>query len=108
MTEGSRRLILFVLALVLLAGMPAARAEETRPRLPASLLLNLLNVPMESPEAAYREWLRSGPAPRPAPEWKILPDGSARYGTVTVGVIVKNPCPDGTHKSIALPGRRPR
>lgn len=105
MTERIPRLVIVLLALVLLAGAPAAHAEDGRPPFPAPLLLNLANVPMESPEVAFRESLRSAPAPRPSPEWEILPDGSARYGTTTVGVILKNPCPEGTHKAVALPGR---
>ena len=95
-------------ALGLLVAAPAALAEEGRPPAPATLLLKLLNVPMDSPEVAFKESLRSQPAPRPNPEWEILPDGSARYGTATVSVIVKNPCPEGAHKPFRLPGRAPR
>ena len=96
--------ILLLLGTAWLAGVPAARAEERPVRVP--LFLDLLNVPIESPEVAFRESLRRAPAPAPEPEWVILPDGSARYGSGAVSVIVKNPCPDGTH--LPLPGRRPR
>lgn len=95
-------------ALTLLATTPVARAEEVTPPSPARLILNLLNVPVDSPETAFRESLRVALPPRPTLEWEILPDGSARYGTATVSVIVKNPCPDGAHKPLFLPGRTPR
>lgn len=106
MTKRSPRPALAVVVLGLLAIGPAAQAEEARPLSPAPLFLSLANVPVESPEVAFRESLRSGPAPRPSPEWVILPDGSARYGTASVGVIVKNPCPEGKPHSLAVPGRR--
>ncbi len=97
-------LALSVLALAPLVAAPAAQAGERAPVVPARLLLNLLNVPTDSPEAAFRErLLGSGPAPRPSPEWVILPDGSARYGTDTFGVIVQPLCVYGV--PVALPGR---
>ncbi len=102
MIEKLSRPALAFLALSLLAGVPAAGAEEGR-----ALFLRLLNVPAETPEAAFRESLRSRPAQRPAPEWEILADGSARYGDSKLSVVIKNPCPDGTfHTPLALPGRR--
>jgi hypothetical protein len=106
MTKQSVRPALPVLALALLAAATGARAEEARPPIP--LVLSLANVPVESPEVAFRESLRSGPALRPSPEWVILPDGSARYGTASVGVIVKNPCPEGKPTYVPVPasGRR--
>ena len=101
MIEKLSRPALAFLALTLLSGVPAARAEEP------ALFLRLLNVPAETPEAAFRESLRSEPAQRSALKWEILADGSARYGDAKLGVVIKNPCPDGTfHTPLALPGRR--
>ncbi len=99
------RLALFLLVLALLTVAPVAQAEEGKAPVPASLLLNLLNVPMDSPEAAFKESLRSVPAPRSSPEWEILPDGSARYGTDRFAVIVGPPCVYGPPR--LLPGRAP-
>lgn len=105
--RGSLRLALALLALTLLAGVPAALAEAGESAFSAPLLLNLFNVTIESPEAAFKESLRSSPAPRLVPGWEILPDGSARYGDSRLSVVIKNPCPDGTiHTPVALPGRR--
>ncbi len=98
------RQALFLLALALLTAAPAARAEEGKPGPP--LLLNLLNVPMDSPETAFRELLRSAPATRPAPEWEILPDGSARYRTGHFAVIMGPPCIYGPPRSFPGPSLR--
>lgn len=82
-------------------------AEEARPALNAPLILNLLALPMEKPEAAFQESLRAAPVPRAAPEWKPLDDGSYRYGDSRLTVIIKNPCPEGKpYVPPALPGRR--
>lgn len=98
--------VALVLALALLAVAPPVRAEEGSLPVPAPLLLNLLDVPVVTPEAAFREWLSHGPVPRSSPDWEILPDGTARYGSV--GVTLKNPCPDGSHKPNVLAGRARR
>ena len=103
------RVLVGALALLgLLAGAACPLgAEEARPALNAPLILNLLALPMERPEAAFQESLRAAPVPRAAPEWKPLDDGSYRYGDSRLTVIIKNPCPEGTlHAPIALPGRR--
>lgn len=90
-SRSVRRLAFLVLALALLAAAPAAQADEQRPAVP--LVLNLLNGPVDSPEAALQETiLWKGPTPRPGARWEILPDGSARYGTANFGVIVRTPC----------------
>lgn len=103
---SGRALCLAVVALLALA--PVARAEEATPPVPASVLLNLLNLPEDSPDMAFRESLKVLPPSRPAPEWVILPDGSARYGTARVSVVVSPPCPVGAPRPVALPGRLPR
>ena len=82
-------------------------AEEVRPVLSAPLILHMLALPMERPEAAFRESLRAVPAAPAGGEWEMLPDGSARLGNSKFQIIIKNPCPDGTiHAPVALPGRR--
>lgn len=108
MTKQSVRPVLPVLALALLAAATGARAEEARPLPSIPLVLSLTNVPVESPEVAFRESLRSGSVTHPSPAWVMLPDGSARYGTASVGVIVKNPCPEGKPTYVPVPasGRR--
>ena len=97
------------LALVglLVGGARPLGAEEVRPVLNAPLILNLLALPMEKPETALQESLRTAPIPRAAGGWEQLGDGSYRYGDSRVTVIIKNPCPEGTaHVPVALPGRR--
>ena len=82
-------------------------AEETRPALNTPLILNLLALPMEKPEAAFQESLRPGPARPAAGGWQALGDGSYRYGDSRLTVIIKNPCPEGKpYAPPALPGRR--
>ena len=104
----SRALVGVLALLGLLAGAawPLA-AEEVRPALNAPLILNLLALPMDKPGAALQESLRAAPVSRAAPEWQPLEDGSYRYGDSRLTVIIKNPCPEGTHQTpLALPGRR--
>jgi hypothetical protein len=105
----TRRALLGVLALLgLLAGTAwPLGAEEARPALNAPLILNLLALPVDKPEAAFQESLRAAPLTRSGPGWEALPDGSYRYGAASLNVIIKNPCPEGTHQTpLALPGRR--
>jgi len=90
MTKRSLRVGVFLLALGLPMAAPGVQAQERGA--PVPLLLNLLNVPVDSPETAFRESLRAEPTPRPSPEWVILPDGSARYGTDRFALIVRRPC----------------
>jgi len=77
-----------------------AGADEAKTPINASLFLSIMSAPVERREAAYDEALKgSGPAPRD-------PDGSVRYGSVSM--TVKNPCPPGTahFEPPPLPGRR--
>lgn len=76
-------------ALLLLSNIGAAPAAQQR-------------------QAAFDESIkRPGPAPRP-PSGEVQPDGTVRYGPVTMSV--KNPCPPGEHldEPRPLPGRRAR
>ena len=103
------RILVGGLALVgfVLGGVWPLGAEEARPALNAPLILNLLALPADRPEAAFQESLRAAPGSRAAPEWRPLEDGSYRYGDSRLTVIIKNPCPEGTHQTpLALPGRR--
>jgi hypothetical protein len=103
-------------ALVLAAA--GASAEEVRPQLNPSVILNMLARPVESPEAAFNAGLRSdGMAARQAraDDGEILPDGSVRYGrgSTSLTVTVRNPCPPGDFEHEAaylrsLPGRSRR
>ncbi len=95
-----------VLVGLLVGGAWPLGAEEVRPALNAPLILNLLALPVEKPEVAFQESLKSAPVPRAAAGWQEMADGSYRYGDSRVTVIIKNPCPEGTaHVPLALPGR---
>jgi hypothetical protein len=89
------RTILSVLTLVaLLASVPAALSQESTPP-PLRLNLNQLDISRESPDTVLRESLRGSGGPSPAraePQWEILPDGTARYGTGPFSVIVSPQC----------------
>jgi hypothetical protein len=88
---------------ILLGSAVPLGAEELRAALSTPLILNLLALPTETPGATFRESLREVPSARAEPQWGMLPDGNARFGTPTLYVIVKNPCPG--HVPVALPGR---
>jgi hypothetical protein len=97
-----------------LAGAAPALAEEPRPSISAPMILNLISRPVESPDVALSEAIRSEAAAPPAArpdQPEVLPDGSVRYGRSTVRVIIKD-CPETSgHYDFAprpLPGRRPR
>lgn len=94
-------------AVLPLAAAPVA-AEEAKTPVTAGMMLNILSAPSESRANAYDASLKDeGPAPRSS-AGEMLPDGSVRYGRVTV--TVKNPCPPGTthYEPPPLPGRRAR
>src|SRR5262249_48984746 len=83
------------------------RAGEQKDSFNASLLVtNGLRQPVNTQQRqlAFDESLRQpgpGPANRTAMGGEIQPDGSVRYGDVTVSSL-KNPCPPGEH--VELPG----
>src|SRR5687768_18540225 len=98
-----RTTVLVVAALALAA--PAA-ADEVKTPISASMILNMTAPRTDSRIDAYNESLREdGVAPRPR-NGEIQPDGSVRYGNVTV--TVRNPCPPGHIEPLPLPGRRAR
>jgi hypothetical protein len=91
-----------------LALTPPATADEMKSAISPSLLLNMTGPRVEPREAAYNESLRQE-GPRPSSrDGEIQPDGTVRYGNVTVSV--RNPCPpDSAHYAPPpLPGRRAR
>ena len=87
---------------------PPIAAEEAKTPLSAGMMLNILSAPSAASADAFDASLMDeGPAPRSA-GGEVLPDGSVRYGKVTVSV--RNPCPPGTahYEPPPLPGRRAR
>ena len=101
-----RRTTLFLAAALALA-VPAA-ADEMKSPISASMLINMTAPRMDSRDDAFNKSLREeGPAPR-SRNGEVQPDGSVRYGNVTV--TVRNPCPpeSGHIEPPPLPGRRAR
>ena len=95
-------------ALAALAFGTPARADEAKTPINASLFLSIMSAPVERREAAFDEALK-GSGPPPLERGGVVqPDGSVRYGNVSV--TVKNPCPPGTahYEAPPLPGRRLR
>jgi hypothetical protein len=71
------------------------------------LITNVMRQPVDHQQRqlAYDESLRrAGPTPanRGAFNGEVQPDGSVRYGDVTVSAI-KNPCPPGEHVELPSP-----
>ncbi|HEU5322195.1 MAG TPA: hypothetical protein VFX28_15435 [Methylomirabilota bacterium] len=96
-------------AAVLGLGAAAAAADEVKSAISATMLLDLTAPRADSRAAAFDESLRrDGPPRAGGTDGEVLPDGSVRYGSVTV--TVRNPCPPGTfHDDFKpLPGRRAR
>jgi len=90
---------------VILAGAwsATALADEVKSPISASMLLTISSPLSETRDAAFdRAMMEPGPPAR-RPDGEIQPDGSVRYGAVTV--TVRNPCPPGTHYELPLPGR---
>lgn len=96
-------------AWVMLAAVPAS-ADEVKAPIGAALMLDLTAPRIDARAEAFDEALREpGPAPRNTGAGEVLPDGSVRYGNVTVSV--RNPCPPGSFhddEPPPLPGRRAR
>jgi hypothetical protein len=73
----------------------------------ALLINNVLRQPVDHQQRqiAFDEALRQpGPAPanRAAFNGEVQPDGSVRYGDITVSTL-KNPCPPGEHVELPSP-----
>ena len=76
----------------------APAAEPGRPAAP-SVIMELNNRPIESPEQALKEAIKAE-AQAPAPPsgldlWEPQPDGSMRHKKTGVSIVVRNPCPPG-------------
>jgi len=82
----------------------AAVADEAKSPLSASMLLSIVSPLSESRDAAFDRAMKEPGPPARRPHGEIQPDGSVRYGSVTI--TVRNPCPPGTHYELPpLPGR---
>ena len=104
-----RKVAVVLTAWAMLAAVPAG-ADEMKTPIGAALMLELTAPRLDARADAFDAALREpGPAPRGVPEAEVLPDGSVRYGKVTVSV--RNPCPPGSFhddEPAPLPGRRAR
>ena len=95
------------LGALVLAATPVV-ADEAKTPVSAGMMLNILTAPSAVRMNAFDASLKDeGPAPRSS-GGEVQPDGSVRYGKVTV--TVRNPCPPGTdhYEPPPLPGRRAR
>jgi hypothetical protein len=79
-------------------------ADEAKSPISASMLLSVVAPVTESRDAAFDRAMKEPGPPARRPDGEIQPDGSVRYGSVTI--TVRNPCPPGTHyEPPPLPGR---
>jgi hypothetical protein len=92
-------------SLVLVAACSsAALADEAKTPIRASLLMSISSPITETRDAAFDRAMKEPAPPAPRADGEIQPDGSVRYGNVTI--TVRNPCPPGTHfEPPPLPGR---
>jgi len=99
------RIAAFAGVLVLVATWSAtAFADEAKAPISASMLLSIAAPISESRDAAFDRAMKEPGPPARRPDGEIQPDGSVRYGAVTM--TVRNPCPPGTHfEPPPLPGR---
>lgn len=75
-----------------------ARAETPGPTATGSLILNLTNRPVETPEQAFNQAIKAdaqAPAPSSVDQWEPQPDGSMRHKKTGVSIAIRNPCPPG-------------
>jgi hypothetical protein len=102
-----KKLILALGGLLGLAGVAPATADEAKTPVPSSLLLSIVAPRVESRASAYDQALKDTDSVPKSTDGILQPDGSMKYGNVTV--TVRNPCPPGTHyEPPPLPGRRVR
>ena len=85
-------------------GSATAVADEAKSPISASMLLSVVAPVSESRDAAFDRAMKEPAAPARRPDGEIQPDGTVRYGSVTI--TVRNPCPPGIHyEPPPLPGR---
>jgi len=94
-----RALVGGMLSVMVGLGLPAVAAAGAG-QVPAasSIILELVNRPVESRERAFSEDIkRDALAPRPSAvdEWEPQPDGSMRNKKTGISITVRNPCPPG-------------
>src|SRR5204863_9188329 len=85
-----------------------AGAEEVKTAIKPSMVLSIFSQPSQlSGRALGRELMDPGPPPAPQ-GGEVQPDGSVKYGNLSV--TVRNPCPPGTahYEPPPLPGRPAR
>jgi hypothetical protein len=81
-----------------------AVADQAKSPISASMLLSVVAPVSESRDAAFDRAMKEPAAPARRPDGEIQPDGTVRYGSVTI--TVRNPCPPGIHyEPPPLPGR---
>src|SRR5215510_1088773 len=80
-----------------------AAADGVKSPISASMLLSISSPLSETRDAAFDRAMKEPGPPARRPDGEIQPDGSVRYGAMTV--TVRNPCPPGTHYELPLPGR---
>ena len=82
-----------------------AVADEAKSPISSAVLLNMLAPISESRDAAFDRAMKEPGPPPLAAEGQIQPDGSVRYGALSI--TVKNPCPPGTlhYEPPPRPGR---
>lgn len=99
------RIVAFAGALVLVgAWAAAAGADEAKAPISASMLLSVASPISESRDVAFDRAMKAPGPPARRPDGEVQPDGSVRYGSVTI--TVRNPCPPGIHyEPPPLPGR---
>ncbi len=81
----------------------AASADEAKSPISAMTMLSIVAPIAETRDAAFDRAMKEPGPPARRQDGEIQPDGSVRYGSVTI--TVRNPCPPGTHYELPLPGR---
>jgi hypothetical protein len=97
MVERSLRAVLLTGVLGIGTGGVAMAAEPDLARTP-SMILELINRPVESQEQAFNRSLRSdgvAPVGPGVDAWEPQPDGSMRNKKTGFSIMVRNPCPPG-------------
>jgi len=90
--------------ILVVAWSAVAAADEAKSPIRPSMLLSISSPLSETRDAAFDRAMKESRPPARRPDGEIQPDGSVRYGAMTI--TVRNPCPPGTHDELPpLPGR---